>query len=194
MGEVVDGVAWQQGQYAADVLVVHHADDDVQLAAGLLLQLFGHVLDAAHVVPCVTDQGRGVLQLLPASHESRQAGDVGESASHAGAVEAVTDVLQQGQGREYRLFVLLLVQSFQFEFDARIVFAVVIFGEVDGGMHLCGLGQEDRLRFGGGFADDYGRALLDDACLLARYLCQRVAQELHVVEADVGDDAQGRAG
>ena len=192
LGEIIYGIVRQHGQHAADILVVHHAHDDVQAAVSLLFELLHNVADAAHVVSCIADQGGSILKLLPASHESRQTGDVRKAAPYAGAVNAVTGFLQQGQGGEDGLFVLLLVESFQFEFDARVVFAVIVLGKVDRGVHLGCLGQEDRLRLRSRFADDYGRTFLDDACLLARYLCQRVTQELHVVEADVGDDAQIR--
>ena len=52
---------------------------------GTLHAGLGHnVADAAHVVSCVADQGRSILQLLPASHESRQTGDMRESTPYAG--------------------------------------------------------------------------------------------------------------
>ena len=61
LGEVVDGVARQQGQHTTDVLVIHHAHDNVQAAVGLLPELLRDVADAAHVVSRVADQDGSVL-------------------------------------------------------------------------------------------------------------------------------------
>ena len=52
--------------------------------------------------------------------------------------------------------------------------------------------EEDGLRFGLGLPYHYGDAILDDAGLLGGNLLQRVAEELRVVKADIGDDAQQR--
>ena len=41
-----------------------------------------------------------------------------------------------------------------------------------------------------GLANNYGHALFDNTCFLSSYLSQRIAQELLVVEADVGDDCK----
>ena len=63
-----------------------------------------------------------------------------------------------------------------------------------GAPRLLGFVQEYRMGFRCGFPDDYGDAGLDDSGFLGSYLCQCVSEELRVVRADVGDEAQGLAG
>ena len=52
------------------------------------------------------------------------------------------------------------------------------------------LGKEDRTCLRCGLSDDNRDAWLDDAGFLCGDLVQCIAQELHVVHADVGDDAE----
>ena len=56
-------------------------------------------------------------------------------------------------------------------------------------LHLLGQRVEDGSCLGFCFADDDGNAFLDDATLFKGNLLQAVAQQLGVVERDVGDDA-----
>ena len=115
---------------------------------------------------------------------------MGKSAPHATLINAIARFFQQRQGGEDGPLVLLLIESFQLKLQIRIVFPGILLGETDGRMHFRRLGQEDGPCLGRSLANDHRRALFDDARLLARNLRQRVAQELYVVEADVGDDAQ----
>ena len=63
---------------------------------------------------------------------------------------------------------------------------------MDRGIFLLGFFLENRLGFRSGFSDNNRYARLDDACLFGSNLGQSVAQELYMVEADVGDDTQIR--
>ena len=66
----------------------------------------------------------------------------------------------------------------------------MLVGEGDGGIALGGDAEEDRLGFGLGLPYHHGDGGLDDAGLLDGDLLEGVAEELGVVETDIGDDRQ----
>ncbi len=132
---------------------------------------------------------------------------MGEALSHVLRRESVAQLAQSAQGAEYGVVVLALVDASQLAVELTVVHGLqpeallvgsgceqrtLVLGEVDGSLHLAGLGLEHRACLVVVLADDHRRVGFDDACLLRGYLGQRVAQELHVVEADVGDDAEVR--
>ena len=59
-----------QGENAVHILVVHHAEYDVQLSADGLLQLLADILPATDVVASITDDLRLLAYYLPASHKA----------------------------------------------------------------------------------------------------------------------------
>ena len=66
--EIVGGIFGKQGKYTTDVLVVYHADDNVQMSIFLVLELLHDVLDTCLVVTGVAKRDGGFLYLLPTSH------------------------------------------------------------------------------------------------------------------------------
>lgn len=60
-GEVVYSIFGKQGKHTADVFVIDHSYDDMELAVGLLFQLFYDVGNAAHIMTGITYQGGGLL-------------------------------------------------------------------------------------------------------------------------------------
>ena len=65
-------------------------------------------------------------------------------------------------------------------------------GEANEAVAFFGLVNENLFRFRMGLANDDGDAWLDDTCLFVSDFGPRVTQELHMVEINVGDDAQFR--
>ena len=60
-GEVEYRIFGKQGKHTADVLVIDHSYDDMELAVGLLFQLFYDVGNAAHIMTGITYQGGRLL-------------------------------------------------------------------------------------------------------------------------------------
>ena len=65
-------------------------------------------------------------------------------------------------------------------------------GKTDGAVAFFGFVNENLFCFGMGLANDDRDARFDDTCLFVCDFGPRVTQELHVVEINVGDDAQFR--
>ncbi len=73
-----------------------------------------------------------------------------------------------------------------------IVSVVFLSGEKEGRTLFCSFLLKERGYFGLPFADDHRNPRFDDPCLFRGYFCKGVPQQRHVVEADVGDDADFR--
>ena len=84
--------------------------------------------------------------------------------------------------------VLVLIAAFQFEIVVTIGF--ILFCQMEWGMDFLSLRLENREGLRRCLTDYHGHTLLDDASLLGGNLCQRVPQELSVVERYVGDDGE----
>ena len=82
--KIVAGVLGQHGENGVDVLVVDHSEDDAQLSATLLCNLWSKILPSAHVVACVADNQWPFLYLLPTTHKAGQLADMGETICDGG--------------------------------------------------------------------------------------------------------------
>ena len=81
---VVDGILGQHLHHRIDVFVVDHSEDDAQLSATLLCNLWSKILPSAHVVACVADNQGPFLHLLPTTHKAGQLADMGETICDGG--------------------------------------------------------------------------------------------------------------
>ena len=204
LGEVVDRRVREHGQHTRDVLVVDHAEDDAQGRAFYRGELLHDILKSAHVVACVAVGAGREVHLLPAALQSGECGHMGKAFAHGFGGDGKALLAQQAQGAEQCGGILFLAESPQFVGDEPEVAAVdgplseVVFAA--GGHHVAFLGKEYRGRlFSGflledaahiafGFADDDRYAAFDDAGLFVGDGRERVAEQGHVVVADVGDD------
>ena len=114
---VVGGIVGQHGHDSVQVLVVYHAEDDAPAAAGLVTDLPGEVLPASGIVPCVADDQRTVLQLLPSPHQACSLADIGEASGDAVGISDHTFIIQEHGGCQHRVGILLLIAAAQFAGD-----------------------------------------------------------------------------
>ena len=111
LSEIVDSLSGQQLKDTVDILVIHHAEHDAQGVTRLLSELFDNVLDSSHIMPGVADECRMLAETLPASHESGQFADVSKSLPHIGFRELDATFMQDRQGGQEGVGVLLLTES-----------------------------------------------------------------------------------
>ena len=157
-------------------------------------KLAEHGVDAGGVVGGLTDGEWLAPYGLPAALQMRVCDHPRHAATQGvgGDGEGARGT-QHVDGAEHRGYVLLLVFALELlRVVADALHMVAGVGEGDGGVALGGDALEDRLCLGLCLPYHHGDAGLDDAGLLDGYLLQRVAEELRVVEAYVGDDGEKR--
>ena len=70
LGEIINSMFWKHLHHLLDVFIVNHSEDDTQLFACLLSKLLAEIFPSSHVVPCITDNERLFLYLLPPACQS----------------------------------------------------------------------------------------------------------------------------
>ena len=161
----------------------------------------------------IADGEWGLADLLPASLQACQVANMQESLSHlavhaglislAWACVHVAQSLKLLYGAKDGIGVLFLIAATQLALDNAKVLGVVlkacstvrgrdnlvlILGKYDGRVVLNGNRLENHTCLGCGLANNYGHILLDNTCFLHSNLLERIAQELRVVHADIGDN------
>ena len=82
LAEVILSPAWKQLQNTVDVLIVDHAEDEMQLIVLHISQLTYNLGDACHVVARVGDGERVFAEDLPTAHQMGVADDLGDAVAN----------------------------------------------------------------------------------------------------------------
>lgn len=77
LAPVVDGILGQEGHDGGYILVVDHSKDDAPMKAGHGGYLRRQILPSTNIVTSVADDKRMLVELLPATREPRELGDLG---------------------------------------------------------------------------------------------------------------------
>lgn len=152
------------------------------------------VLQSANIVSGIAN-GEGLFaQDLPTSHQTCHGANLGKTSLDGFLAYLNATFAKQTNGGEDSARVFLLTQASQ-----RRLKVTPPKGELEGTFLSKGNGSTNFVCFvleDGLYlwvdvlANADGNAWLDDACFLAGYLGKRVAKELNMVEADVGNDGK----
>ena len=163
---------------------------------GRLLQLLCDVLHPSYVMPRVAYSERLIGKLLPTPHEAGHGCHLGKTFGDGFIANLDALLTKQTDRSKDGLSVLFLAQSSQCGLQVtsqKGKMEGVVFCKGDWRSYLFRFVPEDGSYIAVScFANHDGNSCLDDASLLRCYLRKRVAQELNMVEADVGDDAEHR--
>lgn len=163
----------------------------MQARVGLAFQLFGHIAHAAFVVPRVAHDSRTFAQRLPASGEVCTFQHLPKAVGYVLFRYGKSRFAQLVDGSQRGALVFRLVDALE-RTVGQCVCGHRLVGENDWRANLGGACGEYGRGFGLRFAYHHRREGLDDARFFGGYFFERVAQNVGVVEADVGDDRQCR--
>ena len=190
------------------VLVRHHSEDKVEGVVLLSCQLGSHKAQSGLVVARIADNRAGVGgggNVLPPPGDA----GFGQPASHLHGGKRTRQSLRQAVERgKSRTEIALLVVALHAQLERKAITiqkvfhliepplvlrtAITLVGKEYRRVGFMSPGNKGRSRFGLILPDHHQHRRFDDAGLFGRNFRERIPQKLHVVETDVGDDADQR--